>query len=64
MGKRRWQEGDIRKSLIIDQSDYPTDKSSYPSILSLHMLQVISDLNQYSTYQLYLPNLNRDDDAG
>jgi hypothetical protein len=56
------QEGDIRKFLIIDQSDYPINRSSYPSIQSLHKLRGISDLYQCSIYQLYLPNLDRDDE--
>jgi hypothetical protein len=53
---------DIQKSSVIDQSEYPTNKSSYPAIQSRHMHPGISTVRQYSIYQplfsLSLPPAN------
>jgi hypothetical protein len=42
---------DIPKSSVIDQSEYPTNKSTYPAIQSRHMHPGISTDHQYSIHQ-------------
>lgn len=45
------RERDIQKSSAIDQSEYPTNKSTYPVIQSQHTLRAISTGLQYSVRQ-------------
>jgi hypothetical protein len=56
--RRRGREKDIQKSSVIDQSEYPTNKSSYPANQSQHMHPGISTVLQCSIDQpLYFISL-------
>jgi hypothetical protein len=48
---RRGREKDIQRFSVIDQSEYPTDKSSYPANQSQQKLRAISTVRQCSIYQ-------------
>jgi hypothetical protein len=54
---RRGREKDIQRFSVIDQSEYPTDKSSYPAIQLQYMHPGISTVRQYSIYQLLFLSL-------
>jgi hypothetical protein len=49
--ERKRKRKDVQKSSTVDQSEYPTDKSSYPVIQSQQMHQAISTDHQYSVCQ-------------